>query len=586
MTDPLDRSPRRRRLNQQKELRPKEPPPLTPPRPPVEEETLRQPLIPPPPEGRRLSYYATEKLRSLVGELARRRAESLRLYEPLPEQQRFHSSMKMERLLRGSNRGGKTLPAAVEVARAVTGCDPFSKYPREHGRCIAVGKDGKHIGETMWRKLGHARAFKIIRGEDGLWRAFRPWDPRDLERETEARPAPPLIPPRMIRSISWYNKKLGQPEKVTLHTGWEILFFSSLGKPPQGTDVDLVWFDEEIEDQEWYPEMVARLADRMGRFIWSATPQAATEQLFDLHCRAEDGDELVEEFIIRLRDNPHIAQQAKEQMAAKLSEDERLIRIEGEFAIHGLKVYPEFRKEIHCCPEFTIPEHWMRLVAIDPGRQVCAALFAAVPPPEEGDFVYFYDELYIRSADAEKFGQGMELKCRHHSFRVFLIDSHGARIGEIGTGKSVEQQYSRALERHRVSSELTGHGFKWGSDDPEAGRLAFRGWLLVRPDSTTKLRVFRDRCPNFINEIERYHHKRVKGVITDEVEKKRDHLMDCARHLAMYDPKYHKPKPAGKRENPILALLRKKKEKRLHKEGRRGVHLGPGGGEYGTGRPY
>jgi hypothetical protein len=51
------------------------------------------------------------RLQRVVTELAKRKIEGLRLYEPMPEQERFHASNARIRILRGSNRGGKMLPS-------------------------------------------------------------------------------------------------------------------------------------------------------------------------------------------------------------------------------------------------------------------------------------------------------------------------------------------------------------------------------------------------------------------------------------------------------------------------------------------
>ena len=526
--------------------------------------------------------YAQEKLRALVAEAASRQCEALRLYEPLLLQEQFHASDAPERVLRGSNRGGKTLPAAVEVARAVTGQDPHGKWPKKDGRFFCVAKNGKLVGQVLWYKLARAGAFKMIRDRHTrLWRAFRPWDRGDQARAAEARRAPPLIPPRWIAEIGWENKKENFPSLVRLKTGWELLFFSSEGKPPNGVDVDGVWFDEEIVDPEWYSEMSARLLDRQGRFLWSATPQNATQQLYDLHCRAEEGDERVREFHIRLAANPHITEQAKADFAAKLSEEERRVRIDGEYALASYKVYPEYDKGVHNVPYFQIPEHWTRLAAVDPGRQVCAVLFAALPP--KGDAVYFYREGYLRSADAEMFGALMSEACEGHEFLVFLIDGHAARQGEIGSGKTVEYQYARQLRRRKIRCRRAGFGFVHGADDPKAGILAFRSWLRIAPDGKPRLRVLEGACPNFEWEIGRYHYRRVRGLATDEAEKRNDHLMDCARYLAAYDPHYVPPAPRRRGPSGAVKAYRDKMERLRRKEGGGGhVTLGPGGGFYGN----
>jgi Terminase large subunit, T4likevirus-type, N-terminal len=500
-------------------------------------------------------------------------------------QELFHVGRVAERILRGSNRGGKTLPAAVEVARALTGQDPYGKYPKTNGRCYAVGKNGKHISQVMWRKLAIDSGFKIIRDEAShLWRAYRPWVPADSARESETRPALPLIPPRFIRSISYENKKEGQPSTVKFVNGWELVFWSSEGNPPRGSDVDLVWFDEEIVVNDWYSEMSARLLDRAGRFIWSATPQTGTQQLYDLSCRAADNDPLVQEFLILLAANPHIKQSEKDKLVAKLSDEERRVRIDGEFALTSFKIYPEFSTGTHNCPWFAIPEDWMRLCAIDPGRQVCAVLFLAVPPPAANKpHVYLYDELYIRGADAEKFGVGMKEKVGQHGFHVFLIDGHAAQQGEIGSGRTVEQQYRDALKRHEVKSKTTAYGFKWGADDPAAGILAFRHWLRIQSTGKPKLQILENTCPMFRWEIGRYHYARQRDLVTDKPEKKHDHLMDCGRYLAMYDPKYAKPEQPKKRESYAVKALREKRERARARRGADADHitLGPGG-SYGT----
>jgi hypothetical protein len=528
-----------------------------------------------------LSGEKALEARRLLAERARRRLEALRLYEPLPAQEEFHRSPAPERLLRGSNRGGKTLPAAVEVARAVTGQDPHGKFPKEDGRCRVVGKDGKHLGQVLYRKLFRAGAFRIIRdAATRQWRAYRPWDAADRARAAEARPAPPLIPPRAVQSIAWENKKESQPSVVTLHNGWEIVFYSSLGKPPQGTDDDLVWFDEEVVDPDWYPESSARLLDRRGRFVWSATPQAGTEQLYAIHERAEDERgrprPRVTEHIVLLEDNPHIDEDQKRLLAEKLSEEEYQVRIAGEFALLSFKVFPEFAAFTHTVAWFEIPRHWTRYAVIDPGRQICAVLFAALPPPEEGRKVYLFDELYLRNCDAEQFGQAMRNKCAGQLFQAFVIDLHGSRIHEAGSGRTVQEQYSAALRRHGVASLATGHHFAAGSEDVAGGVEAVRGWLRPAEDGRPTLLVLADRCPNFLWEIRHYRLKRVGGHVTDRPEDRgRVHQMANARYLAMYSPRYVKP-PAGKApESGALRALKSKQKRRQGDEGTY-VRLGPG----------
>ena len=527
---------------------------------------------------------AAKALGKALAELARRRAESLRLYEPLPTQLAFHASLAAERIIIGGNRGGKTLPAAVEIARAVSGCDPYGKYPLRDGRAYCIGRDGRHIGAVMWRKLGRAGAFSIIRDrETGLWRAYRPWMPDDMERRSESRPAPPLIPPRLIQKIAWDNKAENCPSLVTLTTGWEISFISSNADPSKGTDIDLAWFDEELEHQDWYAETAARLVDRSGRFIWSATPQTGTEALYSLHERAHTQRDCqrptTAEFITRLDENPYVLDEQKLLLADKcVSEEEYRVRILGEWAIHSYKIYPEYNRIVHQVPHFEPPRNWTRYVSIDPGRQVCAALFLAVPPPGSKDLrskYFLYDELYIKDCNADMFGRAMREKCFDQDIRSFIIDGNMGRNTEMGSGKTVEEQYAEALKRYGVRSYDTGSGFVYASDGVEAGILACRE-LLRRSDELIPSVVVSDRCVAFDKEIRMYHNRRIAGKIMDKPDpKSANHLMDCFRYLALYEPQYWE-RPAKSRPSYVIQLLRDKQVRKAMKAGTQAVRLGPG----------
>lgn len=527
-----------------------------------------------------------DRLQACLAERARRRIESLNLYEPMPIQMAFHASQSRTRLLRGSNRGGKTLPAAVEVARAVCGVDPYRKYPKMDGRFFCVGKDLRHISLTMWRKLGRAGAFKIIRDlQTGQWRAYRPWDAVDQARHDEVRPAPPLIPPRMIREIGWENKKLSIPSIIYLHNGWEISFFSSLGKPPQGADIDGAWLDEEIVDPDWIPELQARMLDRNGRIHWSATPQAGTAHLFDLHERAEKEENLpnpkVTEHVVLLVDNLHIGDDEKREFAEGLSEEEFRVRVGGEYAMSGYLVYPEFNMIVHGVEYFQIPSDWTRYAVVDPGHQVCAVLFAAVPPPEQGEAVYLYDELYIRNCNAAIFARRMQEKVGVQNFEAFLIDYHFGMHTEAGSGRSVAQQFADALRAVKVRSAKTGYGFQWASDDIPAGIMAVRDGLRIRDDGTTRLRVLKNACPALEWELKRYKHLIIDGVVSDKPnQKKNNHQCDNLRYLMMGRPRYVKP---GEVRAPLTGSIqafrdkmKRQREKENGEDGRSFVHLGPG----------
>src|SRR5262249_18740540 len=184
----------------------------------------------PPVRSQWMAYPDQHLVKVGLSSLLRESLDGLALYEPMPGQLRFHADNRMVRLVVGGNRSGKSACAAVEVARAACGCDPFGKYPKVPMRIYCVGKDQKHIGQVMYPLLFKEGAFKIIKDKKtGRWRAWTEKDPHK-----EAKPAPPLIPQRYIAEIAWENKKESVPSVVTLKNGTVMCFFSSNGKPPQG----------------------------------------------------------------------------------------------------------------------------------------------------------------------------------------------------------------------------------------------------------------------------------------------------------------------------------------------------------------
>jgi hypothetical protein len=218
------------------------------------------------------------RFRKLMAESAKRQSEALNLYEPLPKMAAFHASRKKIRLVVGGNRSSKTTSCVVEMARAFVGKDPFEKYPARAGMYFVFGIDAKHIGSVIYKKLFRAGAFKMVRDPKSmLWRSFNPVT--DVALIKEAKPAPPLIPPRFIDWVVWDQKRAGIPATVVLKNGTEIHFFSINAEMPRGQDIDGAWIDEEAVKSGIVAEIMARLVDRGGRLLWSATPQSGGDQL-------------------------------------------------------------------------------------------------------------------------------------------------------------------------------------------------------------------------------------------------------------------------------------------------------------------
>jgi hypothetical protein len=532
-----------------------------------------EPIVPVTAGAVKFSQRETRDFRDAVEELARRQKEALRLYRPMDQQDAFHASRAPIRMIRGGNRGGKTLGAAVECARAITGIDPYNKFTKKNGRAIFVGKNLLHCSKVMFRKLFRPDPFKIIRDETtGDWRPFNP--STDLHRSILAVPAPALVPDRYYggdKSISWEDKKEEVPRSIRMYNGWEATFFSGEGAPPQGWNVDLIWMDEEIPHPLWFTEMLPRLVDNQGRLVWSATPQAGTHHLYELAQRAADEADSpnprCQEFFISLMNNSYLSDQQKSDFIKDLGddEDEIRVRVHGDFALAGMRIYPTLSPSgVHGCPAFEIPSDWCRAVAIDPGRQRAAALFCAIPPP--GSEYYgrriLYDEIYVKNSDAKLFAKTLKQKLGDQHIHYWLLDGHMGRVTEMGSGKNIETQYAAEL----IAAGCADNGFKgfiWGSDDVDAGIEAIRTGLHVHEGKSFWL-MQADRLRWTVWEAARYCNKKIsaQNLITDQPVKRNDHLMDCWRYLAMHPLKYVKPPTRAKnKESWTTKYIKRKKAK-------------------------
>ena len=226
-----------------------------------------------------MTQHQMEHLKEVQQELKDRQVEALKLYRPNANQAEVHETKASEVLVIGGNRSGKSLCTFVEDARAVTGQDPHKKYPEKDGILVIVGKDWKHIGLVAVPYLFSDGAFKIIKDEKtGEWRAFNP--ETDEDRRDEAKPAPALIPKRMIKSTSWLLRSANYMQKCTLHNGWEIHFFSSEGEPVQGFNCNRVHIDEDISDERLHVgvrqpvEHVPSVAPARDEVLLQKDPQA------------------------------------------------------------------------------------------------------------------------------------------------------------------------------------------------------------------------------------------------------------------------------------------------------------------------
>ena len=521
--------------------------------------------------------YAKKKALRLANEIARRRIEALKLYVPQPTQDEFHRCNAPECMLMGGNRGGKSLAAFIEDARAVLGKDPHGKYPEKDGVLAIVGFKEWHIGNVVYPYLFKAGAFKIIRDEEtGLFRVFRPWVPQDQLRKAEAKPAPPLIPPRMVDRFVWKDRAKNIFSNVYLKTGWEIKAFSSRSRPEQGFQCNLLHFDEDILDVSWYEEAAGRLIDRSGRLIWSALPHDTNDAMSRFAERAEAQQDSYERggskptsvvYRITMESNPYLPEDAKKAAVAgwkSMGEDIYRKRALGELVTDSVLMYPQWKYGIHSIDKYsgqlgaesdeylknrTVPEHWCKRLAVDPGHDTGAAVLIATPPSEKWHLVF--GELYIHQCTASIIAEQLKRVTAGTWYQSFIIDAHGGNLTSIDTGIAPREAYEREMLERDVRCVETQHRFIPGCSVIAYREEILRGMLSVGSSGSPQILVDFESCPNLDREMKRFRKKKVNGSVIDTGNRRSNtHAIECLEYLSAYlgDASKTYVKPPGRRQ--------------------------------------
>jgi len=484
-------------------------------------------------------------------EYAKRRSMSLTVFRPQPHQDDFFRLYAKEFLVRGGNRSGKSTCASVLFAATATdtpitlsdGTIVESRQTWQKNRCLdmwVIGYDSKHIGQTIFRLLFKAGLFKTIRDKTtGRLRAYREWEEEDRAREKEIKDSNPLIPKSFVDPASWdwENKKGKEFKSVTI---WHpqtheplanIYAFSSKAEPKAGDPVDVIWVDEAIQDPAHYSEWFARLTDRRGRIFWSSWPKVDNDALSSLTARAEEekvnDSPAVREIVLKTSDNKAMPEQNLQEFLRGMDETTRRARDAGEYITDLLRAYPLFDPKVHCVTIGNVddipkedgvsrelsktdgipPREWTRDLILDPGTNHPAVLLCAVPPPNYGNYLIAYQEIYPGRADADEIADivAKEARTRNERYYRFIIDDQAGRQQQMGYSATVADNYIRAFKRVRLSSTSLGYKFYPGCHDV-GGRMGCLRELMHFQEGQNypTLRVVAHRCPNLVKQLKNY----------------------------------------------------------------------------------
>ncbi len=423
----------------------------------------------------------------------------LDFFIPHPKQEDFISSPARIKAFIGGNRSGKTTAGAIDVILECIGAHPL----QEAGL--------RRKPPVYWRVV----CIDFLNGiEKIILPKIKEW-----------------MPKKYLIDGQWQKSWMERSKTLTLNNGSKIEFMSANQEREkfQGTSRDGLWIDEEIDKDIWQ-ECRMRLIDRGGRSILTLTPINGMTWVYDdIYLKADCKE--TEVVTAQINENPHINPAEIEFIADGLNEEEKRVRLNGEFVcMHGL-VYKEYHDTTpHVIDPFPIPPDWTRYIGIDPHLRTETAV-VMLACNRDGD-LFVYDEIFMDGLISE-ISQTLLLKMTDSDYFNVVIDPASKQPNPV-SGVSIRDEFAK-------------HGIIAKNAKKDVGVGIHRIRELLRLDPVykkPKLFIF-NTCRKLRYEFTHYiwdddiHYR--NRAVKQSPRKKNDHLLDCLRYIVMEDPIYISP---------------------------------------------
>ena len=352
----------------------------------------------------------------------------------------------------------------------------------------------------------------------------------------------------VLRDVIWYEKlRHGKNHPPFLPTDSSIkkvsdgdfqVFFSNgsllTGKSAdagrekfQGASVDLVWLDEEC-DESIFDECYQRTVDCGGKLLLTLTPLTdinsgvRTPWVFDLYEESvakPSGDVVFCK--LSTINSPFVPEVEKVKLQEKWAGDpEEGARLYGDFVRRSGLVYPQWG-ELHVVRPFSIPDHWQRIVSIDPAATgVTAAIWIAI---DDNGNMWGYREYYEREKIVSEHAKGIKMLCMGEPVDIWLLDPKWGSQRNAETHKTGEQLWRESGIPVRLPKVGEDYGLHVSREYVNA---------TVTPNSRHPKFCVTTDCTNFIFEIKHYTYDTFskganKGLSKEKPRKRNDHLVNA-----------------------------------------------------------
>ena len=430
-----------------------------------------------------------------LGEELQQAAHQPNLYDYVPssKQEQFHKLEQPDRLYIGGNRSGKSLGSTIEAIWWLTHSHPYRKTPEGpiRGRVVAVD---------------------FLNGVDKIiLPLYKQW-----------------LPKSFLINGSWEQSYSRERHVLTLNNGSFVEFMS------QDQDLDkfagssrhFIHFDEECP-KSVYQECIARLVDTNGVWWMSQTPVQGMEWIFDdIYQPAKEGKKNIGVIEAKMEDNPTLSKEAIARFVGELTEEERLIRTEGQYMHLGGAVFPEFSTLTHCIPRGAFePTSSHRIVRTMDSGYTNPTVWLWLAIAEDGTITVFREHYAAKKTVAEHAtivnGITREIE-RKFNCEVWLTTGDPAiKQTKEHTGTSILQEYQKAGIYISVDSI---------PNDRRVGLERLQQYFKVNPKTKKPFLMITDECPNLIGELPKLKWKKWASPKIAEQHNKLEDIRDKDNH--------------------------------------------------------
>ena len=241
----------------------------------------------------------------------------------------------------------------------------------------------------------------------------------------------------------------GTNRRITLKTrdgGRCIVEFRSNDQAPKTFEqakLNGAWCDERT-DESIFNRLLAHIIDRRGFILYSDIP----EQFWQVERLKEALPAAGVLYMhLRMQDNAHNLPAGEIEVAhARMSEDDRKMRIAGEHVVMEGLVYREFIDKLreqggHLIQDFKLPAHWPRYRKIDYGGSApTACLWSALA---DNDHRYRYREYYMPGPSVQVHAKAILAMSEGEHYACTYIDPAAYNVAP-GNTLNIAEQYEEA----------------------------------------------------------------------------------------------------------------------------------------------